>query len=228
MLTAEDQTRIAAAVEAAEAGSSGEIVCVVAGEVSTYREVPLAAAAIVALALPPLLLALGLSPLAAASRAGLWIAAERSALASEVGLILALYAGVQTVLFIAAFLVAEIPAVRRALTPRGLKQRRVARLAQQQFAAIGDRAAGSQTGVLIFVAPVDRVVQVLADQGIHDKAGETPWRQAADAVGRAMKAGHDPTSGIVEAIDICGAALRAHFPAEGPHQAVFQARPLEI
>jgi uncharacterized membrane protein len=43
-----------------------------------------------------------------------------------------------------------------------------------------------------------------------------------------MKAGHDPTSGIVEAIQICGAALGAHFPSTGASPHVFSNRPIEI
>ena len=51
MLTAKDQARIAEAVGDAEAGTSGEIVCVLASEVSHYPEVALGWAAITALAL---------------------------------------------------------------------------------------------------------------------------------------------------------------------------------
>ena len=49
MLSAIDKDRIEAAVRTAEAGTSGEIVCLLAQEVSNYREVPLAWAAAVAL-----------------------------------------------------------------------------------------------------------------------------------------------------------------------------------
>ena len=43
-----------------------------------------------------------------------------------------------------------------------------------------------------------------------------------------MKAGHDPTSGIVEAIKICGEALRAHFPSSEAPSHVFSNRPMEV
>ena len=42
MLTQSDRARIEAAIKAAEAGTTGEIYCVVAGESSDYRETPLA------------------------------------------------------------------------------------------------------------------------------------------------------------------------------------------
>jgi len=53
MLSQNDHNRIAEAITAAESKSSGEIFCVLAHEVSRYREVPLVWASVVALVLPP-------------------------------------------------------------------------------------------------------------------------------------------------------------------------------
>jgi putative membrane protein len=228
MLNRLDQDRITEAVTRAEEGTAGEIICVLASEVSHYPEVALAYGAIAALVIPPIALTLGLHPLAMAADAGVWMAAQSGALEGEFNLGLGLYAAAQALLFIAVFLILEIPPVRRALTPSILKRHRVERAARQQFASIAARAAGSETGVLIFVALDDRQVQILADQGIHDKVGDIVWNQAVAAIGAAMKAGHDPTRGIVEAIGLCGAALREHYPEASPHPQVFSNRPVEI
>ena len=228
MLNTLDQERIAAAVTKAEEGTSGEIVCVLAAEVSHYPEVALGWAAIAALVLPPLALVMGAHPLAMAADAGFWMAAQAGALEGEMILGLALYALVQTAIFILVFFVLEIAAARRLATPALLKKHKVVRAAHQQFAAISARAGSSETGVLIFVAVDDRQVVVLADKALHEKADEAAWKAAADAVGAAMKGGHDPTSGIVRAIEICGEALRAHFPAQEGHGHVFSAKPVEI
>jgi putative membrane protein len=228
MLSSLDEDRIAAAVDKAETGTSGEIICVLAGEVSKYREVPLAWAAAVALAIPPIALAFGVHPLAAAADSGLWLSPEAGALESQLALALGLYAILQVALFVATFFVVHIPAVRRRLTPRSLKRHRVAQAAHRQFAAIAAHAEGSDTGVMIFVAVDDRQVQVLAERALHQKADEDAWSRAAQAIGKAMKAGHDPTAGIIEAVEICGAALAAHFPADGPHRQIFSNRPIEV
>jgi putative membrane protein len=228
MLSGLDEDRIEAAVTEAEAGTSGEIVVVLASEVSHYPDVALAYAAGVALILPPLALLLGFHPLSLLGNAGVWTIGQAGARQGETGLALTLYAAIQAVLFIAVFLVCEITAVRRLVTPAVLKRHRVTRAARQQFAAIAARAQGSATGVLLFVALDDRQVRVEADKGIHDKVGDAVWTAAAKAVGSAMKAGHDPTAGIVEAIAICGAALKAHYPETTPHTPVFSHRPLEI
>ncbi len=228
MLSAIEEDRIEAAVKAAEEGSSGEIICVLAAEVSTYREVPLAWAAAAALAMPPIALAFGLHPLSMAAGAGVWMVAQAGALEGELARALGLYTFAQLALFIFVFLIVAIPAVRRLLTPRSLRRHRVARAAHHQFAAISARAAGSQTGVLIFVAVDDRQVQILADGAIHDKVGEPTWARAVKAISDAMRGGRDPTAGIIEAVEICGAALREHFPATGPREHAFSPRPLDV
>jgi putative membrane protein len=229
MLNAMDQSRIEAAVTKAEAGSSGEIICVLAREVSHYPEVALAWAAAVALALPALVLTLGVHPLVALADPGVWMAAQAGALESELAVALGFYAAIQAGLFILTFLIIEfIPAVRRPLTPAALKRHRVERAARAQFAAIAARAQGSETGVLIFVAVDDRQVQILAAPSLHQKADDAAWKAAAAAIGAGMKPGADPTAGIVQAVEICGAVLRAHFPAPEGRDQVFSNHPVEI
>jgi putative membrane protein len=223
MLSAIEEDRIAAAVTKAEEATTGEIVVVLAREVSRYREVPLAWAAALSLAVPPLLFALGVRPIAARAD-DLWTLGQSTA--STLGLTFSLYAIAQIVLFVIIYAVVSIPAARRALTPAVLRRHRVDTAAHHQFLSLSNRAAGSETGVLIFVALDDRQVRVLADAGIHQKCGEAPWQGAVGAVAAAMKAGHDPTGGILEAVGICGAALSQHYPGAGPH--AFSARPLEV
>jgi putative membrane protein len=225
ILSGIDSARIEAAVANAEEGSTGEIVCVVAGEVSTYRETPLVAGLVAALVVPPLAMALGLHPLAAAG--GGWTVAQTGALEGQLSLALGVYALGQTALFALVAGAVSVPVVRRALTPGFLKTGRVRKAARQQFAAVSARAAGSETGILIFVAPVDRRVELVADVGIHEKVGDAVWRDATAAIGTAMRSG-DPTAGIVTAVGLCGEALRQHFPAIGPTSNVMSNRPLEI
>ena len=54
MLSKTDHARITEAIAEAKSKSAGEIFCVLTHEVSRYREVPLAWAAIAAFVLPPL------------------------------------------------------------------------------------------------------------------------------------------------------------------------------
>lgn len=224
MLTPEDHVRITAAVAKAEEGTSGDIFCVLAGEVSTYREVPIAWGAAVALLVPPIVLAIGFRPLVDAITAGGWSAGQASAAPGEIAIALTGYSVAQLILFAVVAMVVSLAPVRRRLTPRFLKRHRVKKAALHHFAAAHSHAKDSETGVLIFVALVERQVEVLADAAIHAKAGEAPWQEAARAVQAGMRQ-PDPTAGIEAAIAICGAALKTHFPANGPRTID---RPIEV
>ena len=224
MLTEDDHRRIEAAVAAAEEGSTGDIFCVLAGEVSSYREVPIAWAAAVALLVPPAVLAFGLRPLLTAVTAGGWTAGQASSLPTELGYAFTGYAVAQVCLFGLTALITSLPPVRRLVTPRFLKRHRVKKAAFHHFVAAHSHAKDSETGVLIFVALVERQVEILADAAIHAKVGDAVWGDAAAAVQAGMKE-PDPTAGIEKAVAICGAALKAYFPASAPRAEVD--RPVE-
>ena len=117
MITTADQQRISAAIGEAESKTRGEIFCVLTHEVSRYREVPLAWAAIAALAAPPLLVLAGLHRLALSSIFTSWT--DDSARAME-GLILrglSTYSLLQAGLFVAVALIVSLPRIRRVMTP---------------------------------------------------------------------------------------------------------------
>jgi putative membrane protein len=215
MLTSEDHRRIEAAVTAAEEGTSGDIYCVLAGEVSSYREVPLAWGAAVALIVPPLVISIALGPVLTAITAGGWTAGQAAAEQADIAYALTGYAFAQAILFGVVTLVVSLPPIRRMLTPRFLKRHRVKKAAFHHFVAAHHHSQDSETGVLIFVALVERQVEILADAAIHGRCGDAVWAEAAAAVQQGMKA-PDPTTGIERAIALCGAALKAHFPSSTP------------
>lgn len=214
LLTSEDRHRIEAAVEAAEATTSGEIVCVVTDEAAHYAEVPLAWSAAAALLLP-------LVALAAAGVAGRfdyafggWAAGHVAAIHAAVLTALTSYALVQAVLFIGVFVFVSIPQVRRLLTPTAHKRAQVRARALEQFYARGLDKTRERTAVMIFVSLHDRRAEVLADSGISDKVDGLAWSDViADLVSgiRASK----PGDGFVAAIERCGRHLAEHFP-DGP------------
>jgi putative membrane protein len=212
MLTPEDHQRITAAVATAEEGSSGDIFCVLAGEVSSYREVPIAWGAAAALLIPPAVMALAFRPLFEAITGGVWTAGQAGALRDQLAMALTGYAILQILLFAVVALVTSLAPVRRLVTPRFLKRHRVKKAAYHHFVAAHSHVRDSETGVLIFVALVERQVEVLADAAIHAKVGDAVWVSVANAVQAGMKE-PDPTAGIEKAIAVCGEALKAHFPS---------------
>ncbi len=223
MLSEADHARIAAAVADAEARTSGEIVCILAREVSNYREVPLAFAAAVALIAPPLLLLAGVPAPAMIPWARDWSTGAGLSLSRAVEA----YSLLQVIAFAVVAVLASIPAVRRVLTPSPLRRHRVHRAALQQFLATGLHASEGRTGVVIFASQADRRVELLADDAIHAAVGETAWNTAIAAVQDGMKRGA-PADGFVRAVEVCGVALATHFPSRGTHENALSDRLREI
>jgi putative membrane protein len=215
MLSDSDKARISAAITEAENETSGEIFCVVAKEVSLYREVPLLWAAVAAFIVPPLLVLAGLHRLALASIFSSWT--DESARAME-GLILralSTYGLVQAGIFLCVTLIVALPGVRRVFTPGALRHHRVLQTARRHFVAAGAKLTDAEPHILIFASLADRRVELVAHDAIHQAVGEGPWNAAVAAVVSGMKAGR-PADGIVKAVEICGAALAQHFPPDGP------------
>jgi putative membrane protein len=226
MLTEADHKRIAEAIAKAESKSSGEIFCVLAHEVSRYREVPLAWASLAALLLPPLMVVLGLHRLAMADIFASWTDESVAAVESVILEALTGYALLQAGLFLAVALLVSLPPVRRVMTPRFLKRHRVRQVARHHFAAGGARLSHAEPHILIYASLADRQVELVAHEAIHRAVGEGPWNQAVAAVTEGMKRGH-PADGFVRAIDICGEALAQHFPSQGPQKNVLPNEILE-
>ncbi len=212
MLSKADHQRIHDAIEAVEAKTSGEIFCVVAKESATYREVPFAWAAAIALVGPPLALVFGLRPtvpLLLALQNG-WSVAHANALGDDLTTALITYAVVQVLVFVVALLVTSIPAVRRLLTPNSLKRAHVHARAMEQFAHRLHTTKAS-TGVLVFASLAERRVEVIADELIHSKVGEKPWDQAVAAAVGPIRRG-DAAGGLTAAIEVCGQVLAKECP----------------
>jgi len=210
-VTDEAQARIAAAIAAAEARTSGEIFCVLARRVSSYRDVSLAWAAAAALILPLGLIPLGFEAGWIPGFASGWEAAHLAAREVSTGQALGAYAVVQAAVFLAVYLVTRLPAVTRRVTPRAVRRARTRDAALQQFLAHGLHVTEARTGVLIFAALSDHQVEVVADQGIHARVDQTVWGDAAEALARGLKGG-DAAAGFEAAVALCGEVLAAHFP----------------
>jgi putative membrane protein len=214
MLSRADHEKIAAAITEAESKTSGEIFCVLAREVSRYREVPLAWAAIAALVAPPVLVLSGLHRLAMAGIFSSWTDDSVRGVESLILRTLSTYTLLQAGIFVCVALIVALPSVRRLLTPRFLKRHRVRQVARHHFAASGARLTHAEPHILIYASLNDRQVELVAHQSIHDAVGERPWNAAVAAVTGGMKAGK-PADGFLRAIEICGDALAMHFPPNG-------------
>jgi putative membrane protein len=186
MISQVDRERIADAIRAAEAKTSGEIFCVIALHASDYRLVPLAWVAAVALVVPAPLIYFTLWPAAV------------------------IYV-VQLIVFIAAALGLSLPDIRFHIVPRRTQHERAHLQAMQQFFAHGLHHTQNRTGVLIFASVAERYAEIVADAGINEKVTPHVWDQAIAALIAGIKQGR-AGDGFVAAIEQCGAVLAEHFP----------------
>lgn len=210
-LTPEDHSRIAAAIARAESATSGELFCVLARQVSSYRDVSLGWAAMAALLFPLALVPLGFEPGWFPGLGESWEAAHLASRNLSIGQAIAVYSVLQAVVFITVFLVTCIPVVRRWVTPRSVRRSRVRRAAMQQFLAHGLHMTEHRTGVLIFAALSDHQVEVIADAGIHARVDRDTWAQAVDVLTEQLRAGR-AAQGFEAAIQIVAEVLSLHFP----------------
>jgi putative membrane protein len=185
-ISKQDRERISTAIRAAEAKTSGEIVCVLAQSSSDATALPVLVAAVVALALPWLLVAVT---------------------AMSVHRILLL----QIVVFLSLAVVLCQPRLRIALVPRAARRAVAHRAAMEQFHIRGIAHKEDRTGVLIFVSLAERYARIIADEGIAARMPQSEWQGAVDALIAHMRDGRI-ADGFITAIEVCGKLLETNFP----------------
>ncbi|MGV3579311.1 TPM domain-containing protein [Brevundimonas sp.] len=210
-LNPDEHARVARAIASAEARTSGEIFCVLAGQVSSYRDVSLAWAAAAAFLLPLGLIPLGFDATWLRGLATSWEAAHLAALHLSISRSIAAYAVFQVAIFLAVYLLLRIPALTRLVTPRGVRRERTRQAAMHQFLAHGLHVTEHRTGVLIFAALADRQVEVIADEGIHSKVDQAVWGDAVETLTVALSENR-AAEGFEAAIAGVGGVLAQHFP----------------
>ena len=185
-LSSHDRQRISAAIQAAEAKTSGEIVCVLARSSSDLTALPILIAALASFALP-------------------WLLVGFTSL--SVQLILWL----QLALFLGLVMLLCQPRVRVGLLPPATRRAIAHRAAMEQFMLRGIGRTKGRTGVLVFVSLAERYARIVADEAIASRVPQSQWQAAIDALVDHMRAGRT-ADGFVEAIDRCGSVLATHFP----------------
>src|SRR5690349_11197162 len=143
-LSADDKARISRAIQQAESTTAGEIYVVVAHAADDFRYVPVIWAVLVAIIWPwPIHLLTTLSTT--------WILVT------------------QAILFIATAWALSHPRLRHRIVPDAIAAEAAHKNAIAQFLAHGVHLTEKRTGVLIYVALINRRVEIVADVGIHSK-----------------------------------------------------------
>jgi len=191
-MSPEDHARIAAAVRAAEAGTSGEIYCVLAHASARYF---FPAAFMVTLAI--VVISLGMAYLL--DRWWYQISPPTMIAAQLVAI-----AGALVVLIV-------FPAVRLHFVPLRQRYRQAHDNAMRQFLGRNIHITTKRTGVLLFVSLAERYAEVVADAGINEKVPQETWNAVVAGLIAHAKKGNI-ADGFVEAIAAVGGLLAQHFP----------------
>ncbi|MCJ8142406.1 hypothetical protein MKI84_05710 [Ancylobacter sp. A5.8] len=193
MLSEQEHAAVARAVQEAEAGTAGEIrVVVLSRPLARSPFFGLMWAALLALLLPwPLALFTTLNtPTLLAAQAGAFVIAGAALILSPLG----------------AFVV-----------PRFAREEAGRAAAVDHFLALGMHQTSGRTGVLILVAPVDHLVEVVADEAIHGKVGHEAWQGVCAAVLAGARDGR-LCEGLADGVAEAGRILARHAP-RGPDDA---------
>ncbi|MGE0501113.1 MAG: TPM domain-containing protein [Rhizobiaceae bacterium] len=188
-----DHRRVAAAIRAAETGTSGEIYCVVARTSASYfapAAFMLAAATVV------------LGPIVAWVANFWWI--EIPAIILAVAQLVALAS--------ALLMIWVFPALRIHFVPKSMRYSHAHDNAVRQFLSRNIHVTTERTGVLIFVSLAERYAEVVADAGINQKVPQHQWNTLVEALVRRAAEGRI-ADGFIDAVEAVGALLAGHFPA---------------
>ena len=197
-ISSEDHTRIVNAIQAAEAKTSGDIVCVLAQTSSHATALPVLIAAIAALATP-------------------WLLVTFTAM--TVHRILSL----QVIEFLVLLVLLCLPRVRVALMPRRARRAIAHRVAMDQFISRGIAHENGRSGILIFVSLAERYARIITDDEIAARVPQSEWQAAIDALIVHMRDGRI-ADGFITAVNVCGNKLEQHFPRTAASNDVRPAR----
>ncbi len=205
-LTQSEQAQVAAAIEAAEARTDGEIVCTLSVERHRYVEWVLALAAAAGFLLPVILTALGFGPTFFAFLFGQWQVEPLSDWQT-----VEIFALMQVAVLLLTTLALWWSPFAQRWVPLAIRRDRVHEIALKQFLTRGIHLTESRTGVLIHVSTQDHVVEVIADEAIYSKVPQEHWAETAAALLEGIRRG-DTADGFVRAIALAGDVLATHFP----------------
>ncbi|MFM1982185.1 MAG: hypothetical protein RJB22_904 [Pseudomonadota bacterium] len=205
-LSAADQARIAAAVQAAEAQTSGEIVTIIAEQSDDYADVALwwsVAAALLALGLASIIPEMILPRVDALT--GRWAVDWTAHAVLELGFVIAASK------FAVCWLILLWRPARLWLVPAPIRARRVRRRAVDCFKVGAERRTTGRTGILLYLSLAERRAEIVADAAIHSRVAPEDWGKAMADLVQPVRDGRI-ADGLVDAIGDVGVLLAQHLP----------------
>ena len=203
--TIEDRQRVSDAVCAAEQGTAGEIVTIVADRSDTYHDIALIYATLAMLVVPTLFAVWPALPQAIIAWAtGGWGEAE-------VRDLMLLTFGAMVLVFALKYIGQLYLPLRLFFIPRAIRRPRVRRRAVDLFKVGAEGRTTGRTGILIYLSLGERMAEIVADEAIHARVPDTAWGDAMAALIAEVREGRI-ADGMIAAVGQVGAILSAHLP----------------
>jgi putative membrane protein len=205
-MTEADHVRVTEAVHAAESGTAGEIVTIVADASDRYLDVAVWISATFGVIAMTVIAALpGFASDLIRAISGGW--GEEPSIAEALELSLATF----VLVFIAARLLLLWRPLLIALTPGIVKTGRVHRRAVRYFKVGAERRTTGRTGILIYLSLAERRAEIVADEAIHKVVPKEDWGQAMADLIVEVKEGRI-ADGMIAAVRDVGLILAQHLP----------------
>ncbi len=221
-ISEQDRQAVSAAVAAAERGTSGEIVPVIAPASEDYKDIALIWSALAPLLALAVIAATPETFVALLDRVrGGWSVehAPRELLTILLVVLVLKFA-------VARALLAWMP-LRLALTPQAVKAGRARARALALFRVGAERRTVGSTGVLLYVSLAERRAEIVADGAINSKVTPETWGEAMAELVDAVRDGR-PGDGMAAAIGRIGAVLAVHFPIQADDRNELPDRLIEL
>ena len=204
-LTADDHSRVSAAIAAAEAKSDGEIIAIAADQSDAYHDVGLHYAVLV------LFLVLAFFAIWPHQLELWWTRLMGWTAEPSMRQLLTLLLFFALLKFLAVLFLLKWRPLRMILTPGSTKTRRVRRRAVMLFKAGAERRTIGRTGILIYLSMAEHRAEIVGDEAITAVTTPETWGEAMAALIKDVKEGR-PGDGIVAAVGMIGDVLAEHFP----------------
>ena len=216
-----DHVRLSDAVRAAEEGTAGEIVTIIADRSDAYHDVGLHYAILAMLLVPISFAAFPAWPDAILRfvTSG-WGEREMPALYVLIFFLMAL------VFLIVRYTLAIMP-LRLGLTPKATRRRRVRRRAMLLFKVGTEKRTTGRTGILIYLSMGEHMAEIVADEAIYSRVPDTEWGDAMAAMIEHVAAGR-VTDGMIAAVEKVGAILSGHLPRHADDKNELSDRVIEL
>jgi putative membrane protein len=209
-----DHDIVTAAVAAAEAHTSGEIVTVVAAKSNDYDDVALVWASVIAfIAMSVIALFPDFYRSLYDRLTGGW--GHELTANQWLGTVIA----VGVLKWIGMWLILLWRPLRMALTPRAIKAQRVRARAIDLFKVGTEAKTLGRTGVLLYLSLKEHRADIVADEAIAAKVTPEIWGNAMAGLIERVRVGK-PGEGMAEAVRQMGIVLAEHFPKgdENPNE----------